>query len=77
MAEDSRQAGKASVVVGAIASTPLAIVGVLVVEHRYQIKLTSEAALAVGNVFAIVVGFFWETFTEVVRLQLNRWRGLK
>jgi hypothetical protein len=52
-----------------MAGTPLAIVGVLLYEQVFGVKLETYAATAVGAVFATVVGYLF----YVGKVLIDRW----
>lgn len=59
---------QAAILVG----TPIAIVGVLLWENLTHTKLDTSASVAVGGVFATVMGYIWHVSTTLI----NRWAKL-
>jgi hypothetical protein len=52
-----------------LAGTPVAIVGVLLWEDHFHVKLDTTAAVAVGGLFATVMGYCWHVVTTLI----DRW----
>lgn len=58
-----------------LAGTPVAVIGVLLWEDHFRVKLDTATAVAVGGVFATVAGYAWHVITTLI----DRWieRSLK
>lgn len=52
-----------------LAGTPVAVIGVLLWEDHFHVKLDTATAVAVGGVFATVMGYCWHVVTTLI----DRW----
>jgi hypothetical protein len=52
-----------------LAGTPVAVIGVLLWEDHFKVKLDTATAVAVGGVFATIAGYCWHVITTLI----DRW----
>lgn len=55
-----------------LAGTPIAIVGVLLWENHFKVKLDTTTAVAVGGVFATIAGYAWHVITTLIDRAIER-----